>query len=177
MFDEKEKKELLDLARGAIKNFLDSGKEVINENVSEKLRGLGACFVTLTEDDNLRGCIGSTEARRPLYVDVQSNAVNAAFRDLRFIPLQKNGLEKIRIEVSVLSKSEKCELKDIVPGKHGVILEKGEAKATFLPQVWEHFDTKENFLGELCFKAGLDKEAWKDSETIFFVYEVESIEE
>jgi len=177
MFDEKEKKELLGLARGAIKNFLEKGKEVIEENVSERLRELGACFVTLTENNQLRGCIGSTSARRSLYVDVQSNAVNAAFRDPRFIPLQEKELEKIRIEVSVLSKPEKCELEDIVPGKHGVIIEKGDFKATFLPQVWEHFNTKEDFLGELCVKAGLDRKAWKDSETIFFVYEVVSIQE
>lgn len=123
-----------------------------------------AVFVTLTTEPNeqLRGCIGSLQAYRPLYKDVIFNAQAAALRDPRFKPLTKEELTHISIEVSILSKSKIIDYnttKDlktkIIPYKDGVTLKYQDKQSTYLPQVWEdlpHFDT---FFSSLCIKAKL----------------------
>lgn len=127
----------------------------------------GASFVTLKLGGELRGCIGSLTANRPLMLDVWQNAYNAAFRDPRFLPLTVNEFGLIQVEVSVLTPavllnvdSEEA-LSDILrPGIDGVILEEGVHRATFLPAVWETLPEKEDFLLHLKRKAGLPDNYW-----------------
>lgn len=127
----------------------------------------GATFVTLTRDGDLRGCIGSLEARRPLRDDVHANAVAAAFRDPRFPPLAAFELDATQVEVSLLTASVPIEAADeaallgaLVPGVDGVILEYGRHRATFLPQVWTSLGEPRNFLDALKRKAGLAPDFW-----------------
>lgn len=129
----------------------------------------GASFVTLTLDNDLRGCIGTLEAHRPLLEDVQHNAVAAAFRDPRFAPLSSREFAKIRVEVSELSKaeplafeSESHALSLLRPFEDGLILEYGHHRGTFLPQVWESLSQPEHFLAQLKRKAGLPVDFWHD---------------
>jgi len=172
-------KELLFLARAALEAHF-SGKEVeVPEDVREKYGEDGACFVTLTKNDDLRGCIGSLESRQALYLDVIDNAVNAGFRDYRFGALDEDELEEIKIEVSVLTRPSRLEfdgwknLLGKIDDKMGIILSCGGRSATFLPQVWEQIPDKEVFLEELAVKAGLDREAWKDEDCEIEFYRVE----
>lgn len=185
--NEEEKGYLLQLARKAIEHFLDK-REILEikpqEVSSKKLVDNGACFVTLHIGENLRGCMGSLTARTPLVFDVIGNAINAAFRDPRFYPLSKEELKKARISISVLTKPVPLSvkgpgelLKKLEPGKHGVILEKGYYRATFLPLVWEHYPDKEEFLRHLSMKAGLLPDGWKDPECRFSVYEAKEFSE
>ncbi|MDD2383433.1 MAG: AmmeMemoRadiSam system protein A [Sulfurospirillaceae bacterium] len=123
---------------------------------------LGATFVTLTLDGNLRGCIGSLIAHQPLLDDLIANAKAAAFEDPRFYPLSQEEFERVHIEVSLLSVPEPVlydsveDLKTkITPRTDGIILQKGSRKATFLPQVWEQLPSFELFFSHLCQKAGL----------------------
>ncbi|GAB4166448.1 MAG: hypothetical protein OHK0026_17040 [Rhodocyclaceae bacterium] len=134
-----------------------------------RLREPGASFVTLTEDGELRGCIGSLEAVRPLIEDVRSNAVAAAFRDPRFPPLRREEFDRVRVEVSVLAPAEPMSFRDeadalsqLRPGQDGVILACGHARATFLPQVWESLPGPRDFLAHLKRKAGLPADFWSD---------------
>ncbi len=127
----------------------------------------GASFVTLTQSGELRGCIGSLEARRPLIDDVRANAVAAALDDPRFPPLSAAELPETRIEVSVLSpprpldvRSEEEAIERLVPGRDGVILEYGRHRATFLPQVWDQLPDARTFLAHLRLKAGLPAMFW-----------------
>jgi len=127
----------------------------------------GATFVTLTKNDNLRGCIGSLQAHRPLFEDVQKNAVSAAFNDPRFPPLTQNELEQINIEVSLLSASEPLQfssetelLQQLRPNVDGVIFRYRNCASTFLPQVWEQLPTAELFIQHLKQKAGLAANFW-----------------
>jgi uncharacterized protein len=122
-----------------------------------------ATFVTLTLDGQLRGCIGSLIAHRPLLDDLIHNAKAAAFDDPRFYPLSLEEFLHVNIEVSLLSEPEVVEYRDIddlkskiTAGMDGIILQKGGRKATFLPQVWEQLPTFELFFSHLCQKAGLD---------------------
>lgn len=121
-----------------------------------------ATFVTLTKGGDLRGCIGSLEAHRPLGVDVVENALAAAFRDPRFPQVSARELHAIEVEVSLLSTPGAIEFEDhddlvaqLVPGLDGLILGAEGRRGTFLPQVWESLPDPELFLAHLKQKAGL----------------------
>jgi AmmeMemoRadiSam system protein A len=131
------------------------------------LRAHGASFVTLTRRGELRGCIGTLEAHRPLAEDVRENAVAAAFHDPRFAPLSRAEFDAIRVEVSLLSPaeplgaaSERDALASLRPHVDGVVFEFGHYRSTFLPQVWEQLPDPVDFLAQLKRKAGLSMNFW-----------------
>jgi AmmeMemoRadiSam system protein A len=175
------KEYVLKLSRKVIESELN--KENISlENIPEELEEDKACFVTLTKDGELRGCIGSLEAQNDLCQNIIDNSSKAAFYDPRFSALTKEELDDVKIEISVLSEPIKLEYSDkrdllekLEPNKHGVILIKDEFSATFLPQVWEQLPDKEKFLEQLSQKAGLKKDTWQNSE--IYVYKVEKFSE
>ncbi|HEV7517331.1 MAG TPA: AmmeMemoRadiSam system protein A [Thermoanaerobaculia bacterium] len=143
----------------------------------------GATFVTLMEDGELRGCVGSLEAYRPLGEDVAANAQAAAFKDTRFAPLAPGELPRIAIEVSQLGpavpltvRSESEALARLRRGRDGVILDYRGARATFLPQVWEQLPEPASFLAHLKHKAGLSPAFWSP-EIRLWTYEVTKWEE
>lgn len=125
----------------------------------------GASFVTLELDGNLRGCIGSIIAHRPLIKDLMENAHAAAFKDPRFNPLTTAEFEMIEITVSLLSQPERIIfdgeddlLSKITPYEDGIIIRDGNYQAVYLPVVWEQLPNKKEFLNSLKQKAGLDAE-------------------
>ncbi|MBA4501881.1 AmmeMemoRadiSam system protein A [Marinobacterium marinum] len=140
-----------------------------------------ASFVTLDSHDELRGCIGSLQAVRPLAHDVLHNACGAALHDYRFAPLQAS--EPVSISVSILSpldevifSSEADLLHQLVPGRDGVLLQAGRNRATFLPVVWEGLTTPDIFLRALKRKAALAADYWSDQVRVWR-YESESFAE
>lgn len=127
----------------------------------------GAAFVTLTRHGELRGCIGSLEAWRPLGEDIEANARAAAFNDPRFPPLTAEELPAIQVEVSLLSRPETMQftdeadaLRQLRPGVDGVILEWGRHRGTFLPQVWDQLPDPADFMRHLKLKASLPPGFW-----------------
>jgi AmmeMemoRadiSam system protein B/AmmeMemoRadiSam system protein A len=159
---------LLKLARSEIASKL--GQAVTPPAQAGWLQEPGASFVTLTRQGELRGCIGTLEAHRPLGVDVRENAVAAAFRDPRFMPLTRAEFDDIRVEVSLLSPaealavaSEEHALATLRPGIDGVVFEYGHYRSTFLPQVWEQLPEPAEFLAHLKRKAGLSMDFWSES--------------
>jgi len=140
-----------------------------------------ATFVTLKKNGKLRGCIGSLIAHQPFFDDLIKNAKNAAFNDPRFPPLTKEELDKIDLEISILSEPKLVEydniedLKDKIEiGKNGIILKLGVYQATFLPQVWEDLGDFEVFFAHLCIKAGLQSNCLTKHPTIY-KYNVQKI--
>ncbi|MBF0370600.1 MAG: AmmeMemoRadiSam system protein A [Magnetococcales bacterium] len=145
----------------------------------ESLGVQGASFITLTQAGQLRGCIGTVQAHRSLARDLLDNAVAAATRDPRFSALRAEQLADVRIEVSLLTPPEPFPYRDgldllkrLQPGVHGVILRKGQRRATFLPQVWQQLPDAKTFLTHLCLKAGLMEGCWQEGVDIL-VYTVE----
>lgn len=141
-------------------------------------------FVTLKKRGRLRGCIGSLTAAESIKEDVRNNAQNAAFRDPRFGPLTQSELDQVEIEVSILTPPTRLEYADgpdlltrLRPGIDGVIIRKGAASATFLPQVWEQLSNKTDFLAHLCQKAGLSRNAWQSGKLEVKTYQVQYFEE
>jgi AmmeMemoRadiSam system protein A len=168
MFDTKRGRTLLHLARAAIAKELGFASRELPQT-DDWLQEPGATFVTLNLHGNLRGCIGSLEARWPLIDDVRHNAMASAFLDPRFTPLTKQELDDIVIGVSLLSppeqihfSSERNALEQLRPGLDGVILEHGRRRATYLPQVWAQLPEPQEFLNHLKNKAGLPEDFWSE---------------
>jgi AmmeMemoRadiSam system protein B/AmmeMemoRadiSam system protein A len=158
---------LLALARASIASAF--GLSIDADRSAPWLHEKGACFVTLTQGGQLRGCIGDIEARRPLLESVTANARAAAFDDPRFRPLAASELANTRIEVSLLSpleslpaRSEAEALGRIRPRVDGLVLTCGRHRGTFLPQVWESLPDPRDFLRQLKLKAGLPADFWSD---------------
>ncbi len=156
---------LLQLARSAIGDAF--GFETDPVERAPWLLQPGATFVTLTKKGALCGCIGSIEARRPLYDDVRENAVAAAFQDSRFRPLKPTEFELMHVEVSLLSPTEPITFTDeagalaaLRPHVDGVVFEYGRHRSVYLPQVWEQLPTPSEFLFHLKEKAGLPGKFW-----------------
>jgi len=181
-FPEHQRKLLLDTAWQSIQNGLANGKPLpVRAQAFEKpLSDPGASFVTLHKDGDLRGCIGSLEAYRPLINDVAENAFSAAFRDPRFPALQAKELEALTLDISVLSQpqamtfdSEQDLLAQIQAGTDGLILQDKLHRGTFLPSVWESLPDRKLFLQHLKLKAGLPADHWS-SEIQVWRYTTES---
>jgi uncharacterized protein len=183
-----EKQILLRLAREAME-YAVQGKTLrvppLDKNsLTTILLAPGTSFVTLTIDDNLRGCIGALEARLPLVEDVREHAVAAALEDPRFQPVHESELNRIKLEVSRLtapvaleySASEEL-LTMLRPHVDGVILKDDHRRATFLPQVWEKIPDAGAFLGQLCEKMGAKRNLWQTKKIQVFVYQVEEFHE
>jgi AmmeMemoRadiSam system protein B/AmmeMemoRadiSam system protein A len=151
---------LLSIARGSIESNL-SGR-ALPLAAAPWLNQAGATFVTLTKNEELRGCIGSLEPARALREDVAHNALGAAFRDPRFPAMSAGEWPQCRVEVSLLSTPKALRFADeadllgqIEAGEDGLILEADGRRGTFLPQVWEDIQDKRAFLTHLLRKAGL----------------------
>ena len=158
-------KVLLGIARGAIAEALGAPPQPRPQQ--DWLNEPGATFVTLTQHGELRGCIGSLQAHRPLGEDIWHNARAAAFDDPRFAPLQEDELGITRCEVSLLSPTEEMRfsneqnaLAQLRPGIDGVIFEYSRYRSIFLPQVWEQLPDPRQFMAHLKRKAGLPENFW-----------------
>ena len=162
---EEAKRILQRLAREAIASGLGAADPPAPEPASlpDVLQERVCCFVTLRLEGRLRGCIGTLEPHEPLYQNVLRNARNAAFSDPRFEPLSNPELPKINIEISVLTPARPIASPDeFIPGRHGIILNKGISKAVFLPQVaTEQGWDRETTLTHLALKAGLGPNEWR----------------
>ena len=189
-FTEKQGQLLVKLARKSIlkkltgnspHNESDTPTHALNDDIFQAHCGT---FVTLKIQGQLRGCIGNLTATESVWEDVKRNAVNAAFHDPRFASLSVAELDQTEIEVSILTIPQPLAYRDtqdliqkLQINVDGVIVRKGHASATFLPQVWEQLPRPEDFLTHLCQKAGLSPDAWKRSELEILTYQVQYFEE
>jgi AmmeMemoRadiSam system protein A len=157
------------VAHEAIQHGLETGEHLLVDTprYPPPLREHRASFVTLQKYGELRGCIGTLEAARPLVEDVAHNAFAAAFQDPRFPPLATPELAELEIHISVLTpavpmsfESEQDLLRQIRPGIDGLVLEEGLRRGTFLPSVWESLPEARDFLNHLKLKAGLPPDYW-----------------
>jgi len=181
-----EKQTLLRLARDTLERGV-RGRELPAleaKNLTPRLQDLGASFVTLTINRQLRGCIGALEPYQPLAQDVSEHALAAALDDPRFPPLTPEELEKTKIEISRLTLPQQLEYDDAAdllarlrPNVDGVILRDGMRRATFLPQVWEKIPDKAAFLDNLCSKMGVMPGTWRKKHLEVLTYQVEEFHE
>ena len=180
MFNEEQRKKLLNIARDAINLYVSSGKTLeAKETDPSLIQSMGA-FVTLTKKSDLRGCIGNLIVKSPLYLTIRDMAIAAASEDPRFNPVTKDELADIHIEISVLSPLKKIVNPDeIIMGKHGVLVKDIFRSGVYLPQVaTETGWTKEQFMSSLCAsKAGISPDAWKTGKCEIYVFTAEAFGE
>ena len=163
-----EQRILIEIARGAISGKLKKIKDQPEEtNYSARLHSCYGAFVSLYHKDKLRGCIGTFSEDRPLFENVRNMALSAATSDTRFDPLNLAELALVQIEISVLSPRVRIDdISEIIPGTHGIFMQQGTNRGTFLPQValtqnW----TREEFLGNCAkYKAGIGWNGWKTAD-------------
>lgn len=169
-----DRRALLELARKAIRDAVSHSKilDVIpREGIFSERRGV---FVTLHVRGRLQGCIGVTEPTEPLGEAVVRCALSAALEDPRFAPMKEPQLEEMSIEISLLSPLEPILPEAIQVGRHGLLVVNHAQRGLLLPKVaTEHGLTREQFLEETCWKAGLPRGAWKDPETRIFGFTCE----
>jgi AmmeMemoRadiSam system protein A len=185
-YAEEDRKFLLGLARQTIRSVAtnDVLPDVQGRSVATKLVEKKGCFVTLTAAGALRGCIGHILPQESLYKAIMDNACNAALHDPRFLPVRPDEVDKIKIEISVLTEPKPLEfsspedlLSKLRPREDGVVLHVGHSMATFLPQVWAQLPDKVQFLNHLSQKAGCDPSAWRGKDALVSIYHIESFEE
>ncbi|MCX8202426.1 MAG: AmmeMemoRadiSam system protein A [Candidatus Micrarchaeota archaeon] len=174
---------LVEIAHKAIKEYVLHGEIIdikrefpaLPQHLLEK-RG---AFVTLTINDELRGCIGIPLPIQPLVEAVRDMAISAATEDYRFIPVSESEVDEIQIEISILTlpRELKLENKEEAPrkikvGRDGLIIESDWQRGLLLPQVAvEENWNEEEFLDHACIKAGLHEGCWKKKETKILTFQ------
>ncbi len=161
---EEEQRILGNIAVSAIDDALE-GKELVPPSADKMPASLQkhlGCFVTLSIHGQLRGCIGLIQADTPLYENVWRMALMAAFRDERFIPLSSSEWQACDVTINVLGPLSPCpDVKQIVIGRHGLVLRYSGHTGVFLPSVpVEQGWNLHQYLSHLCGKAGLPDNTW-----------------
>jgi AmmeMemoRadiSam system protein B/AmmeMemoRadiSam system protein A len=170
---EKEQAHLMEIVRNSVKAAVTnhSAWPSTDGGLAALAQDRGA-FVTLTRGGRLRGCIGYVSPVKPLHETVRDVAAYAAIRDSRFLAVSPSELSQLEYEVSVLSPLRRvADVNQIEVGKHGLLIKKGDSEGILLPQVptENHWD-RLTFLQNLCLKAGLPQDAWKDEDADIFAF-------
>lgn len=169
MLSDADRLRLLNVARTAILARLQRHRFVPEAHDGDPLLEPRAAFVTILQKHALRGCIGYLGRDLPLIEVVARSAVSAATADPRFPPLQPAEADESRIEISVLGAFEP--LQDparIEVGRHGLVVEHGQARGLLLPQVAVEWAwTPLRFLEQTCVKAGLPPHAWREGASLY----------
>ncbi len=168
---EKDKRALLALARNSIEWFVKYGEKYSPSEfeLSDMMYERCGVFVTLMKAGQLRGCIGYIEPIKEIWTAIVDNSINAAFYDPRFPPIKQHELASLSIEISLLSEVKRLDYVDVndllskINRRMGLMIKKGMHSATYLPEVWEQFKDKDDFLESLCLKASLHAEAWRNA--------------
>ena len=189
LLTEEQGQRLVNVARRTIAAKLsvlaDTDKVVPDQDLADPaFQEKRGTFVTLKIKGQLRGCMGCLAPSETILEGIQRNAINAAFNDPRFPALTPEELDQAEIDISILTAPGELDYSDgndllakLKPNRDGVIINKGLARATFLPQVWEQLPRPEDFLAHLCRKAGLSPDEWQKGELGVSIYQVQYFNE
>ncbi|MFQ5820486.1 MAG: TIGR00296 family protein [Candidatus Heimdallarchaeota archaeon] len=189
MFNQADGEFLVRIAREAIRKRLDAKQRLSITEIPPALSKKSGVFVTIKKKTRsgakLRGCIGHIYPEAPLIEATIDSAILAATNDPRFPPMTPKELVEALIEVTILTSPEEIKvnkpsefLEKIEIGRHGLIVESGFRKGILLPQVpveW-NWDVEE-FLTQLCGKAGLIPDCWCLEDTKLYRFESEIFKE
>jgi len=179
MLDNSDKATLLKLARETLEAYLANDKIPGSHVYGEALMEQKGAFVSLHRERELRGCIGQLFPDRELYKIVQHCVLSAALEDTRFLPVTREELKDLDIEISVLTPFRRIrDIEEIEVGRHGLYLVQGRFRGLLLPQVATQYGwDRATFLAQTCRKSGLPESAWKDPHTIIHTFEAEVFSE
>jgi AmmeMemoRadiSam system protein B/AmmeMemoRadiSam system protein A len=177
--NKEEKKKLIEIARASIVEAVTGKKGFGPNSTEERLKENCGAFVTIKKHGELRGCIGYIMAKKPLHETVKDVARSAAINDFRFSPVSEEELDKITLEISVLTPLRRVKtIDEITVGRHGLYMKRGLNSGLLLPQVATEYGwDKETFLEHTAMKAGLAAGAWKDKSTEIYLFSAEVVTE
>ena len=178
---EEDKRTALKIARYALESIVHDGVQPSPQEVaaifelSERLMHKAGVFVTIKTGrgfdtpKEIRGCIGYIVGIKPVYEGILDHAFSASRRDTRYKPVCVEEMNKICITLSVMSPLIRCTPDDVVVGRDGLVLFYEDKMGVYLPQIpIENGWDKPKFLEELCIKAGVSTDKWKDEKSILF---------
>ena len=170
---------LLKIAREAITHQIKNKDYSPTPREEKALNQHSGCFVTITQDGQLRGCIGNFQSQQPLFREVATMAVAAASQDPRFQPMGRDELDNFSVEITVLSPLEKIEDTNLIEiGIHGIYIIKGHNRGVLLPQVATEYGwDRETFLRQTCVKAGLPENSWQLPDADIYIFSGQIIQE
>jgi AmmeMemoRadiSam system protein A len=173
MLEDTDKKELLRLARNTLEGYITAKEMPAYRTSSTALLENKGAFVSLHRGEELRGCIGQIYPDRELFKIVQNCVLSAAKNDTRFMPVRKEELRDLNIEISVLTPLRRIQdINEIEVGKHGLYVVQGHCRGLLLPQVATEYGwDRMTFIAQTCRKAGLPETAWRDPHTTIYVFE------
>ena len=169
MLNQQQRMTLLRIARQAIECAAEGKAEQAPQSADDpELARAAAAFVTVEGPEGLRGCIGTLEPSLPLYLTISEMAYAAACRDPRFMPVAPAELDRLHIDISVLSPLEPIAPEKVQPGLHGLMVRQGFRSGCLLPQVAPRYGwSREEFLSQTCLKAGLPPDAWEHGAEVY----------
>lgn len=170
---DEEKSFLKDLVKKSVKAKFADDPGGPPKPPTRRLEERFGAFVTLKLDGRLRGCIGHIIGDRPLYMTIWDMARAAAFGDPRFVPMTEEEFDRVEVEITILSPLEPVpDVNQIEPGRHGLLVKRGMNQGLLLPQVAVEWGwTRERFLEQTCYKAGLPGNAWREPDTEIYWFE------
>ncbi len=179
MLDDSDRTTLLKLARRTLEEYLTNETKPEYAVSCPALLELKGAFVSLHRGEELRGCIGQLHPERELYKIVQKCVLSAALEDTRFLPVVREELKDLTIEISVLTPFRRVrDVEEIEVGKHGLYIVQGRFRGLLLPQVATQYGwDKATFLAQTCRKSGLKESAWRDPNTMVYTFEAEVFSE
>jgi len=175
----KEIQQAIDLVRWALNSYVKGLFDVPQPKLTDPyFNEKAGVFVTLKKNGSLRGCIGIIQPTDILARNIITSTRNSALNDHRFPPVRLEEVDRLEIEISILSPPKKSKLEDIKIGKHGLIVEGGSLSAIYLPQVATEVGwTFDQWLDSLCDKANLPTSYWKEKEAKFKTFTTQIINE
>ena len=169
--------QIAEIAIMSIASGLENGspfKPALSE-LPEALRQKNGCFVALYKDGVCCGCMGNLISDECLAIDIANSAFNAAYADPRYPVLTAESIldGDIEVEISVLSNLEaiKCssdnDLQFQINSDNGLLLVDGDKDASFLPQMWNMYPDKGNFVAALKAELGYNRDYWSNTMKFF----------
>ena len=183
LINELEQATLMRLSRDVLNSCTAGGSLPLvsfdNYNVTPAMMRNAGVFVTLRHGERLRGCIGSIVGVSPIVTAVVENTVKSATEDPRFEPVTAEEAAALQIEISILTPLERLhDLGQIRLGVDGLVLQRGGRSGLFLPQVaTEQGYNLEQFLNQLCLKAGLPPGAHAEPDAVLHRFQVQKFGE
>jgi len=185
MLFNKNRKLLLNLSRRAIEYYFDT-HQILHPDLSDipyEICEKKGVFITLYYKNQIRGRTGYIDPIKDLWEAVIENSVNVAFFNHKFKALDREELDDITIEISIISPIKKIIyntpeelLKRIEKGK-GILIKKGMHSASFLPDAWDYVDSKADFLDNLCLKSKLKANTWELEKLEIYSFDTETFGE
>ena len=175
----KETQQAIDLVRWTLNSYVKGLFDVPQPELTDPyFNEKAGVFVTLKQNEVLRGCIGVIVPFDILARNIITSTRHSALNDHRFPPVRSEEVDELEIEISILSLPKESKLEDIEIGKHGLIVEGGSLSAVYLPQVATEVGwTFDQWLDSLCNKANLPTSYWKEREAKFKTFTAQIINE